>query len=209
MQMEKSENLISVYNSLLKPFYTYFAGAKHELSTAGWSSFTVWAKMLSSIRKTYGVGSLYSLLHFKIIMCNNKFNIFIFIQYFRHIINAFLLLYQIGSCCIYVVFMATNLQALFSAFGIEIDVRIMMVIILLPLILINWVRKLKYLAPLSTVGNFITIGSFVVIFYYILREPITLEGKRPIATISEFPLFFNTVLFALEAIGVVFEWVIC
>lgn len=64
-------------------------------------------------------------------------------------------------------------------------------------------RKLKYLAPLSTIGNIITIISFGVIFYYIFREPLTLEGKRPYATLSEFPMFFGTVLFALEAIGVV------
>lgn len=30
-----------------------------------------------------------------------------------------------------------------------------------------------------------------------------MKGKRPVATLSEFPMFFGTVLFALEAIGVV------
>lgn len=65
------------------------------------------------------------------------------------------------------------------------------------------VRKLKYLAPFATIGNIILIASFAVIFYYVFREPLTLEGKRPYAGISEFPLFFDTVLFALEAIGVI------
>lgn len=65
------------------------------------------------------------------------------------------------------------------------------------------VRNLKYLAPLATLGNVITCGSFGVILYYVFREPLTLEGKRPAATLSEFPMFFGTVLFALEAIGVV------
>lgn len=63
-------------------------------------------------------------------------------KYFRHVINAFLLMYQIGGSCIYVVFMATNLQALINAlFDTDIDVRLVMVIILLPLILINWVSS--------------------------------------------------------------------
>lgn len=40
--------------------------------------------------------------------------------------------------------MATNLRALFVAFGIEIDVRLVMVIILLPLTLINWVSRKQH-----------------------------------------------------------------
>lgn len=61
------------------------------------------------------------------------------IFYFRHVINICLLVYQIGGSCIYVVFMATNLKALLDAVGIVYDVRLVMLIILLPLILINWV----------------------------------------------------------------------
>lgn len=56
---------------------------------------------------------------------------------------------------------------------------------------------------MSTIGNVITLASFGVICYYIFREPLTLEGKRAYATLAEFPMFFGTVLFALEAIGVV------
>lgn len=64
-------------------------------------------------------------------------------------------------------------------------------------------RNLKYLAPFSSVANFVTIISFGIIAYYIFREPISLEGRVAVGTVKEFPLFFGTVLFALEAIGVV------
>lgn len=35
------------------------------------------------------------------------------------------------------------------------------------------------------------------------NEPISTEGKKAVGSLSDFPLFFGTVLFALEAIGVV------
>lgn len=64
-------------------------------------------------------------------------------------------------------------------------------------------RNLKYLAPFSTIANCVTIVSFGIIAYYIFRDPIELEGRRAVGSLAEFPLFFGTVLFALEAIGVV------
>ena len=78
-----------------------------------------------------------------------------------------------------------------------------MLALLLPLILINWVRNLKLLAPLSTIANGITLVSFSIILYYIFKDPISLEGKEQVGPVSNFPLFLGTVLFALEAIGVV------
>lgn len=35
------------------------------------------------------------------------------------------------------------------------------------------------------------------------RDPVTVEGRKAVGTLHDFPLFFGTVLFALEAIGVV------
>lgn len=118
--------------------------------------------------------------------------------------NAFLLIYQIGTCCVYVVFVSENIQfVLTKHFELNVTVVEVMLYILLPLVLINWVRDLKYLAPFSAIANAVTIVSFGIILYYIFRESPTLEGKLPAGKIGNFPLFFGTVLFALEAIGVV------
>ncbi|XP_055598119.1 proton-coupled amino acid transporter-like protein CG1139 [Uranotaenia lowii] len=121
-----------------------------------------------------------------------------------HIINVFLLIYQLGTCCVYVVFVASNIKAISDNYTeTETDVRLFMLIILLPLILINWVRNLKFLAPFSTLANAITLVSFAIILYYIFRDPISFEGREAFGNIAEYPLFFGTVLFALEAIGVI------
>lgn len=45
--------------------------------------------------------------------------------------------------------------------------------------------------------------SFGIICYYIFREPFTTEDKVAVAPFAGFPLFFGTVLFALEAIGII------
>lgn len=147
-------------------------------------------------------------------------------------INVFLMIYQLGTCCVYVVFISSNIKGVVDLYTAEpVDVRLIMVMILLPLIFLNWVsdgeigrrvmevkvffrllfhpqiRNLKYLAPFSTFANFITMVSFGLILYYIFETPFTVEDKHAVGEIKNFPLFFGTVLFALEAIGVVSLWV--
>ncbi|KAL0852427.1 hypothetical protein ABMA28_000611 [Loxostege sticticalis] len=124
--------------------------------------------------------------------------------YAAHVVNTFLLIYQIGTCCVYVVFVSENIHYVMSKqFHIEVEVIQIMACLLVPLILINWVRDLKYLAPFSAVANAVTVASFAIILYYVFRDTPTLEGKAPVGELSRFPLFFGTVLFALEAIGVI------
>lgn len=142
------------------------------------------------------------------------------------------MIYQLGTCCVYVVFISSNIKGVADLYFAEpVDVRLIMVMILLPLIFLNWVsggeiqrrvtdgsksflllfrlqiRNLKYLAPFSTFANFITMVSFGLILYYIFETPFTLEDRHAVGEIKNFPLFFGTVLFALEAIGVVSLWV--
>ncbi|CAB0016874.1 unnamed protein product [Nesidiocoris tenuis] len=128
--------------------------------------------------------------------------------YVPHICNVFLLLYQIGSCCIYVVFMASNIKDVVdyyqTADGKEvIDIRWYMLMLLIPLILASWIRNLKYLAPLSSLANAATVVSFAIIFYYMFDGLPPLTDRASVGSAKGFPLFFGTVLFAMEAIGVV------
>lgn len=83
------------------------------------------------------------------------------------------------------------------------DVRMYMVYILIPLILISWIRNLKLLAPFSSIATCLTIVSFTLIFYYIFREAPSFVDREPVGTVKSIPLFFGTVLFAMEAIGMV------
>lgn len=85
----------------------------------------------------------------------------------------------------------------------ELDIKIYMLIFLLPLIFINSIKNLKRLAPFSTAANAVTVVGFGIIFYYIIRDGPTFENRAAIGEVKNFPLFFGTVMFALEAIGVV------
>ncbi|KAL6448193.1 hypothetical protein ACFW04_000295 [Cataglyphis niger] len=119
-----------------------------------------------------------------------------------HIINIFLMIYQMGTCCVYIVFISSNLQMALSSF-VSLKLEIYMAILLLPLIFINYIRNLKFLAPFSTIANIIMFTGFAIILYYIFREPLTFENRVKIGEVKNFPLFFGTVLFALESIGVI------
>lgn len=118
-------------------------------------------------------------------------------------IDTFMLAYQLGICCVYVVFVSTSMKNIVDYHLIELDVRVYMLIILLPLILMNCVRNLKHLAPYSTVANLMTFLGLGMILYYIFNDYPTPSKAEPFGEIRNFPLFLGTTLFSLEAVGVI------
>ncbi|XP_049818918.1 proton-coupled amino acid transporter-like protein CG1139 [Aethina tumida] len=118
-------------------------------------------------------------------------------------VNVFLLVNQLGACCAYTVFIAANIKAVCDAYFTELDERIYMLIFLLPLILVNSLRNLKYLAPVMTVANVMTFASFGIILYYLIIEDMDLSQRKAVGKVADFPLYFGTVLFALEVVGVI------
>lgn len=90
-----------------------------------------------------------------------------------------------------------------DVYWIELDVKIHMLIILLPLIAINCIKNLKVLAPFSQLANIITFIGLGLVLYYVFQSLPPLSEREAFAAIERFPLYFGTVLFALEAVGVV------
>ena len=96
-----------------------------------------------------------------------------------------------------------------------------MVISLLPMLVLVTVRNLKYLAPVSMLANLLQFIGLGIIFYYLLMDiPQVSERKyvarwdppslmdqiiihNYISSISQFPLYFGTAIYAFEGIGVV------
>ncbi|KAF2878965.1 hypothetical protein ILUMI_27204 [Ignelater luminosus] len=108
-----------------------------------------------------------------------------------------------GICCVYVVFIAANVQSVANIHIKEMGIEIYMLIFLIPLILINWIKDLKRLAPFSTAANAITLVSFGIILYYVITEKPSFDNKELVGKAENIPLFLGTVLFSLEAIGVI------
>lgn len=117
----------------------------------------------------------------------------------RVVIDAFLVVTQLGFCCTYFLFVAENLRSLFGMF----DVRIWILIIALPIAIMVFIRKLSVIAYLSAIANVLSalglLGTYQYLFFH-LNNP----GEFPAyAPAREFPLFFGTALFAFEGIGMV------
>lgn len=77
---------------------------------------------------------------------------------FRPVVDGFLIVYQAGICCVYVLFVATNIKKLMDIFDNSIDVKVYVASLLLPFILLMCVRNLKLLAPFSLFSNFLTFA---------------------------------------------------
>lgn len=122
----------------------------------------------------------------------------------RAVINTFLVVDLLGCCCVYIVFVAGNLQQVVSHLtGYEMTIQMYMVAMLPPLILINLVRNLKYLSPFSMVANVLIGTGMAITMYYVLTDAPSVTERPYFSSVTQLPLFFGTAIFALEGIGVV------
>lgn len=82
--------------------------------------------------------------------------------------------------------------------------RIYIAIVVVPVLLMGQVRTLKYLVPFSMLANIFIVIVFGIVIYYLFNAPLNYEDK-PLMTenVKTLPLFFATVIFAMEGIGIV------
>ncbi|KAL7740925.1 hypothetical protein ACLKA6_014085 [Drosophila palustris] len=120
----------------------------------------------------------------------------------RRVVTTFLFITQIGFCCVYFLFVALNVKDVMDHYFIM-DVRIYLLLMLLPMILLNLVRNLKYLTPVSLIAAFLTVAGLAISFSYMLHDLPDVHTVKPVATWATLPLYFGTAIYAFEGIGVV------
>lgn len=109
-----------------------------------------------------------------------------------------------GTCAVYTVIIATNFQQVVEHYtGGEMNLRLMIAMLLIPLILLSWIPNLKYLAPVSMVANVFMCVGLGITFYYLVTDMPALSERPMFVSVLEWPKFFAIVIFAMEAIGVV------
>lgn len=137
-----------------------------------------------------------------------KNNYLVLCLFFRMVIDAFLCVTQLGFCCVYFVFVAQNLKHVIDPYvGITWPLQSYMALLLIPMILLTYVRNLKWLAPFSMIANIFMAVGLGIIFYYVFRDPLP-SIHRPnfssgFASWKQLPLYFGTAIYAFEGIGMV------
>ncbi|XP_046993348.1 proton-coupled amino acid transporter-like protein CG1139 [Schistocerca americana] len=120
-------------------------------------------------------------------------------------VNLALVITYYSACCVYVIFVSTSIKQVCDVLfpWAILDVRIYIAMMLLPLVPSCLVRNLKFLVPFSTAANLFIVVGFGCTLYYMFRD-MKDPGRLPLnEDIGRFPLFFSTVVFAMEGIGVV------
>jgi len=110
----------------------------------------------------------------------------------------------VTACCVYTVFIATTFHDVCnSMFDWNYSVRIYILMVMPSLLLIGQIRHLKMLVPFSGSANTFIGITFAIVLYYIFKEPLDYSDKPLITNWTTWPVFFSTIIFAMEGIGAV------
>lgn len=94
-----------------------------------------------------------------------------------------------GTCSVYTVIIAKNLQQIAVHYwGEEINIRVCIASLLIPLILLSWVPNLKYLAPVSMIANMFMAVGLGITFYYLVFDLPDLSERPMVGNLMEFPV---------------------
>ncbi|XP_056296195.1 proton-coupled amino acid transporter 1 isoform X3 [Pseudoliparis swirei] len=142
-------------------------------------------------------------------------------QWGKQTVNLFLIITQLGFCCVYFVFLSDNIKQVVEAansttFSCQVnstnqtqvlvpsfDSRLYMLCFLPALVLLVFTPDLRYLAPLSLLANLMMTASLVLIYFYSLTHIKFPSDLPQVGRAQDYPLFFGTAIFAFEGIGVV------
>ncbi|XP_052751259.1 proton-coupled amino acid transporter-like protein CG1139 [Galleria mellonella] len=124
----------------------------------------------------------------------------------KTLVDYSMALTYISVLCVYIVFIGSSFKEVLDVALPEYQLSIQMYCFMtLPLLLIICqIRNLKYLVPFSAIANIMILVVFAITMYYMFVDLPPLSEREMVADISQWPLFLgNTVIFAMEGIGVV------
>lgn len=96
-----------------------------------------------------------------------------------------------------------NLREVVGHYFVKMDIRVYLLLILIPMILLNFLKNLKYLTPVSLFASILTVTGISITFHYMLQNLPHTDTVKGFASWSQLPLYFGTAIYAFEGIGVV------
>ena len=122
----------------------------------------------------------------------------------RYVVNTFLIMTQMGFCCVYLVFIARNIKQVIDSFHPDsMSMTAYLSITTAVMIPYTFVRNLKTLAPFSTFANLLNFVGLIIIFQDLFRDLPDTSVRPAAKPFAKIPLYFGTAVYAYEGIGLV------
>ena len=94
--------------------------------------------------------------------------------------------------CVYIVFIANTFHDVCNdVFNWNLDVRIYILFVMVPVLFIGQIRSLKFLVPFSGSANVFIVITFGIVLYYIFKEPLVIADKPLVVSWTKWPVFFR------------------
>ncbi|KAL1117020.1 hypothetical protein AAG570_004348 [Ranatra chinensis] len=121
----------------------------------------------------------------------------------RVTVKMFIVVTQMGFCSVYYVLVATTLHEVVLHYGYDIDARLYMVGVYVPIVMFCLIRSLKFLTPVSLASNLmlvVSISATIIISCFDLPE---VQSRNIAADPWRLPLYFGTTIYAFEGISLI------
>lgn len=119
------------------------------------------------------------------------------------LVDAILIISQVGICCVYLVFIVDNLKTIMSSYKIEVNQNYIFLAILPVALLLSYIRTLKRLSIASACANVLQVVGISIVLQYLARDIPSEPDIVLFKPISEVALGFGSAMFAFEGISVV------
>ncbi|PSN37126.1 hypothetical protein C0J52_12592 [Blattella germanica] len=102
----------------------------------------------------------------------------------------------LGFICVY-----SQHMLVMDFYDVDWDVHLHMLIALPPIMLSCWIRDLKYLVPLSLIANVCMVVGISITIFFLVQDIPPVDSSKFFSPIMSLPLFFGTIIYAFEGIG--------
>ncbi|XP_018645556.1 amino acid transporter, putative [Schistosoma mansoni] len=124
----------------------------------------------------------------------------------KHTVNGFLILTQVGTCCVYTLFITENIRYFLVSFFPYLTLNVYLVgfIVCLILILMNFKSSMRVVTYLSGLANVCTAIGMILIFVYLFTSGLHSIYEFPaITNFNGLLIAFSIVMFSFEGISLV------
>lgn len=127
-----------------------------------------------------------------------------FADYTYYLIYGAFMCVWVGGNSIFLLLACSNIKYVYDYFyQTDIGIRLILIYLIVPLVLLCWIPNLKYLVPCSIFTNVINAIGILAILYDTVQDFPAISSRKSFGDIASIPLFLGTILFTLNATGII------